>query len=46
VSKDKGPTRLSGADVTVYRIIGNARGREILIVDDMITPVATERFLE
>ncbi len=34
-------SRLSGAEVTVQRIIGDVRDREIIIVDDMITTGAT-----
>ncbi|HEY7322693.1 MAG TPA: ribose-phosphate diphosphokinase, partial [Candidatus Binatia bacterium] len=34
-------TRLSGSDVSVQRIVGDLRGREILVVDDMITTGAT-----
>lgn len=34
-------SRLSGAEVTVQRIIGDVRGKEILVVDDMITTGAT-----
>ena len=34
-------TRLSGSDVTVKRIVGDMRGREILVIDDMITTGAT-----
>ena len=34
-------SRLSGAEVTVQRIIGDVRDREIIIIDDMITTGAT-----
>jgi ribose-phosphate pyrophosphokinase len=34
-------SRVSGAEVTVQRIVGDVRGREILVVDDMITTGAT-----
>jgi ribose-phosphate pyrophosphokinase len=34
-------TRISGAEVTVQRIIGDVRNREIVVVDDMITTGAT-----
>lgn len=34
-------SRVSGAEVTVQRIIGDVRGREIIVVDDMITTGAT-----
>ena len=34
-------TRISGAEVTVQRIIGDVRDREIVVVDDMITTGAT-----
>jgi ribose-phosphate pyrophosphokinase len=34
-------SRISGAEVTVQRIVGDVRGREILVVDDMITTGAT-----
>ena len=34
-------TRISGAEVTVQRIIGDVRDREIVIVDDMITTGGT-----
>ena len=34
-------SRLSGAEVTVQRIVGDVRGKEILVVDDMITTGAT-----
>jgi ribose-phosphate pyrophosphokinase len=34
-------SRVSGAEVTVQRIIGEVRGREIVVVDDMITTGAT-----
>jgi ribose-phosphate pyrophosphokinase len=34
-------SRLSGAEVTVQRIVGDVRDREILVVDDMITTGAT-----
>lgn len=34
-------SRISGAEVTVQRIVGEVRGREILVVDDMITTGAT-----
>ena len=34
-------TRLSGSDVTVQRIVGDLRDREILVIDDMITTGAT-----
>jgi ribose-phosphate pyrophosphokinase len=30
-------TRVSGAEVTVQRIVGDVRDREIVVVDDMIT---------
>jgi ribose-phosphate pyrophosphokinase len=34
-------SRVSGTEVSVQRIVGDVRGREILIVDDMITTGAT-----
>jgi ribose-phosphate pyrophosphokinase len=34
-------SRISGAEVTVQRIVGDVRGKEILVVDDMITTGAT-----
>jgi ribose-phosphate pyrophosphokinase len=34
-------TRISGAEVTVQRIIGDVRDREIVVVDDMITTGGT-----
>jgi ribose-phosphate pyrophosphokinase len=34
-------SRISGTEVTVQRIVGDVRGREILVVDDMITTGAT-----
>lgn len=34
-------SRISGAEVTVQRIVGDVRGREILVVDDMITTGST-----
>jgi len=34
-------SRLSGAEVTVQRIVGDVRDKEILVVDDMITTGAT-----
>jgi ribose-phosphate pyrophosphokinase len=34
-------TRISGAEVTVQRIIGDVRNREIVVVDDMITTGGT-----
>ena len=34
-------SRVSGAEVTVQRIVGDVRDREILVVDDMITTGAT-----
>jgi ribose-phosphate pyrophosphokinase len=34
-------SRISGAEVTVQRIVGDLRGREILVVDDMITTGGT-----
>jgi ribose-phosphate pyrophosphokinase len=34
-------SRLSGAEVTVQRLVGDVRGKEILVVDDMITTGAT-----
>ncbi len=34
-------SRISGAEVTVQRIVGDVLGREILVVDDMITTGAT-----
>lgn len=34
-------SRISGAEVTVQRIVGDVRGREILVVDDMITTGGT-----
>ena len=34
-------SRVSGAEVAVQRIVGDVRGREILVVDDMITTGAT-----
>jgi ribose-phosphate pyrophosphokinase len=34
-------TRVSGAEVAVQRVVGEVRGREILVVDDMITTGAT-----
>jgi len=34
-------SRVSGAEVNVERIVGDVRGREILVVDDMITTGAT-----
>ncbi|HEX6175397.1 MAG TPA: ribose-phosphate pyrophosphokinase, partial [Candidatus Binatia bacterium] len=34
-------TRISGADVTVQRIIGDVRDREVVVVDDMITTGGT-----
>ncbi len=34
-------SRVSGAEVTVQRIVGDVRGKKILVVDDMITTGAT-----
>jgi ribose-phosphate pyrophosphokinase len=34
-------SRVSGAEVTVQRIVGDVQGREVLVVDDMITTGAT-----
>ncbi|MBI2365470.1 MAG: ribose-phosphate pyrophosphokinase [Deltaproteobacteria bacterium] len=34
-------SRISGAEVTVQRIVGDVRDREIVVVDDMITTGAT-----
>ena len=34
-------SRISGAEVTVQRIVGDVRGREILVVDDLITTGGT-----
>jgi ribose-phosphate pyrophosphokinase len=34
-------TRLSGAEVAVQRIVGDVRGKEILVVDDMISTGGT-----
>lgn len=34
-------TRISGAEVTVQRIIGDVRDREVVVVDDMITTGGT-----
>jgi ribose-phosphate pyrophosphokinase len=34
-------SRISGAEVSVQRIIGDVRGREVLVVDDMISTGAT-----
>lgn len=34
-------SRVSGTEVSVQRIVGDVRGREILVVDDMITTGAT-----
>jgi ribose-phosphate pyrophosphokinase len=34
-------SRVSGAEVTVQRIVGDVRDREILVVDDMITTGGT-----
>lgn len=34
-------TRISGGEVTVQRIIGDVRDREIVVVDDMITTGGT-----
>jgi ribose-phosphate pyrophosphokinase len=34
-------SRISGAEVTVQRLVGDVRGKEILVVDDMITTGAT-----
>ena len=34
-------SRVSGAEVTVQRIVGDVRGRQILVVDDMITTGGT-----
>jgi ribose-phosphate pyrophosphokinase len=34
-------SRTSGAEVSVQRIVGDVRGREVLVVDDMITTGAT-----
>jgi ribose-phosphate pyrophosphokinase len=34
-------SRISGAEVSVQRIVGDVRGREVLVVDDMISTGAT-----